>query len=231
MAKKIRSSLQGKIKYRLMRRDRFNASEPWIYAVTQIKEIPLGLVEQVGLASWVVVDDAHSGRIFPNRATAVEWLVDRRRHQMEKLKDTVTDEEFDPAELPVQVCGSAAGYYIGQLEPCGAPFSRLSGYYKTFGDAEKALKAGWPDRGADENKTLVRGLVAAGKIGKVPVDPTIEKLKAGAAQAIEEFDEDELERFSEERRKCPHGNDPVDCDACYHQADLAYDSAREDERR
>jgi hypothetical protein len=81
-----------------------------------------------------------------------------------KLKDTMTDEEFDSDDLPVQVLSSAAGYYIGQLEPCGAPFSRLSGYYKKREDAESDLQSGWADRGAAENKQGVAGLKAAGKI-------------------------------------------------------------------
>ena len=85
-----------------------------------------------------------------------------------KLKDTLTDEEFDSDDLPIRVCHSAAGYYIGQLEPCGAPFDRLSGYYKTREEAEKALKAGWPDRGADENKKVVEGLEKAGKLKRTP---------------------------------------------------------------
>lgn len=80
------------------------------------------------------------------------------------FKDTCTDEEVNSDDLPVQVCSSAAGYYIGQLEPCGVPFSRLSGYYKKFEDAEKELKSGWPDRGADENKEIVAGLKASEKI-------------------------------------------------------------------
>lgn len=81
-----------------------------------------------------------------------------------KFTDTMTDEEYDSDDLPVQVCRSNAGFYIGQLEPCGAPFDRLSGYYATREEAEKALRAGWPDRGADENKKVVEGLVKAGKI-------------------------------------------------------------------
>ena len=32
-----------------------------------------------------------------------------------KLKDTLTDEEFDSDDLPIQACHSMAGYYIGQL--------------------------------------------------------------------------------------------------------------------
>ena len=86
---------------------------------------------------------------------------------MKKIEDTCTGELFDPEELPVQVCMSAAGYYIGQLEPCGAPFSRLSGYYKKREDAERELKSCWADRGADENKELVKGLKEKGKIKEV----------------------------------------------------------------
>jgi hypothetical protein len=84
-----------------------------------------------------------------------------------KLRDTCTDEEFDSDDLPVQVLSSAAGYYIGQLEPCGAPFSRLSGYYKKWGDAERELMSGWSDRGADENMKVVGGLKAKGRIKEV----------------------------------------------------------------
>lgn len=80
------------------------------------------------------------------------------------LEDTATGELFDPTELPIRVCSSAAGYYIGQLEPCGAPYSRLSGYYKTSGDAEMALNLGWPDRAADENKELMKQLEDRGKV-------------------------------------------------------------------
>ena len=80
------------------------------------------------------------------------------------LEDTATGELFDPADLPVQVCMSAAGYYIGQLEPCGAPYSRLSDYFKTRQEAEKALEQGWTDRGADENQDLVSELESRGKL-------------------------------------------------------------------
>ncbi len=30
--------------------------------------------------------------------------------------------------------------------------------------------------------------------------------------------------------KCPHGNDAIDCDACYKESDHAYDAAREDRK-
>ena len=66
-----------------------------------------------------------------------------------KFKDTCSNEELDSDDLPIQVCSSNAGYYIGQDEPCGSPYSRLSGYYKNWEEADKALKRGWPDRGAD----------------------------------------------------------------------------------
>jgi hypothetical protein len=74
---------------------------------------------------------------------------------MMKFKDTMTDEEVDSSDLPIQVCHSHAGYYIGQLEPCGAPFSRLSGYYRTKDEAEKALKEGWAFRDALENRGIL----------------------------------------------------------------------------
>lgn len=87
------------------------------------------------------------------------------------LEDTATGELFDPADLPVQVCMSAAGYYIGQLEPCGAPFSRLSDcYYKTRQEAEKALEQGWPDRDAPENREVLDELESRGKLHRSPLN-------------------------------------------------------------
>ncbi|ANS05319.1 hypothetical protein [uncultured Mediterranean phage] len=42
--------------------------------------------------------------------------------------------------LPVQVCRSAAGYYIGQMSKDGSPYSRLSDcYYRTHERADEAL--------------------------------------------------------------------------------------------
>lgn len=85
---------------------------------------------------------------------------------MSEYRDTMTDEIYNPEDLPVRVCMSGGGYYIGQLEPSGAPFSRLSGYYKTRKDAEKALVDGWPDRNAVENKELINKLIKSGKLIK-----------------------------------------------------------------
>jgi hypothetical protein len=83
---------------------------------------------------------------------------------MKKLKDTMTDEEFDPVDLPIQVYHSPAGYYIGQLEPCGAPFSRLSAcYYTTEKAAQLALESGFP-MGRMENEELERELIAECKL-------------------------------------------------------------------
>lgn len=56
-------------------------------------------------------------------------------------EDTVTGEPFIAADLPLQVCMSAAGYYIGQLEPCGCPFDRHSGYFPTKEAAQAELDA------------------------------------------------------------------------------------------
>jgi hypothetical protein len=50
--------------------------------------------------------------------------------------------------LPIQVCSSAAGYYIGRwCSQCG-PYERLSiGYYRTRELAQAALDSGdWDDR-------------------------------------------------------------------------------------
>jgi hypothetical protein len=87
-----------------------------------------------------------------------------------KLKDQCTDEEFDSDDLPLQVLSTPAGYYIGQLEPCGAPFSRLSDYFRKREDAEKALEEGWVDRGAPENRQVMEGLEKAGKLKRNPLN-------------------------------------------------------------
>ena len=46
------------------------------------------------------------------------------------------------AHLEIQVCKSMAGYYVGFW--CGAcgPYSRESGYYRSYEEAEKALSTG-----------------------------------------------------------------------------------------
>jgi hypothetical protein len=46
------------------------------------------------------------------------------------------------AMLPLRVCHSAAGYYVGTwCDACG-PYSRESGYYTKKEEAEKALRTG-----------------------------------------------------------------------------------------
>ena len=54
--------------------------------------------------------------------------------------DSITEEPYNVEDLKVQVCQSAAGYYVGRLEPSGCPFDRLSSYYDSFEEAERALK-------------------------------------------------------------------------------------------
>jgi hypothetical protein len=47
-------------------------------------------------------------------------------------------------DLPLQVCRSATGFYLGTLTPEGEPYSRESvQYWPTREEAERALKAGW----------------------------------------------------------------------------------------
>lgn len=43
--------------------------------------------------------------------------------------------------VKLQVCHSAAGYYVGSMCNCG-PYSRESGYYRDKKDAEHALETG-----------------------------------------------------------------------------------------
>jgi len=44
------------------------------------------------------------------------------------------------AELPLMVCMSAAGYYLGYKCNCCGPYSRESGYFRSHEEAEKALR-------------------------------------------------------------------------------------------
>jgi hypothetical protein len=46
-----------------------------------------------------------------------------------------------PPESTNEVLRSAAGYYIGTQCECG-PYSRESGYYRTYEEAESALNSG-----------------------------------------------------------------------------------------
>mgnify|MGYP003594745806 CR=1 FL=1 len=46
--------------------------------------------------------------------------------------------------LPNKVCRSNAGYYVGKECPNCGPYSRESGYHKTYESAEKELKM-WND--------------------------------------------------------------------------------------
>ena len=45
-------------------------------------------------------------------------------------------------ELNIGVQKSAAGYYIGFFGPQDGPYSRESGYYRSYEEAEKALSTG-----------------------------------------------------------------------------------------
>jgi len=44
--------------------------------------------------------------------------------------------------LPLKVLRSAAGYYIGFFCPQCGPYSRESGYYRTYDQALNALRSG-----------------------------------------------------------------------------------------
>ena len=45
-------------------------------------------------------------------------------------------------ELAIDIQKSAAGYYVGFFCPTCGPYSRESGYYRTYEEAEKALSTG-----------------------------------------------------------------------------------------
>lgn len=49
--------------------------------------------------------------------------------------------QFGGVDLPLQVCRSAAGYYLGTLTEEGEPYSRESEeYWRSREEAERALK-------------------------------------------------------------------------------------------
>ena len=60
----------------------------------------------------------------------------------ECIRDVETSCVECGAHLEIQVCKSMAGYYVGFW--CGAcgPYSRESGYYRNYEEAEKALSTG-----------------------------------------------------------------------------------------
>ena len=63
---------------------------------------------------------------------------------MTLLGECVNAEEVDceacGTHLKIEILRSNAGYYIGFLCPKCGPYSRESGYYRRYSDAEFALK-------------------------------------------------------------------------------------------
>jgi len=43
------------------------------------------------------------------------------------------------ADMPLRVCSSAAGFFLGYFCPKCGPWSRETTYFRTFSDAEKLL--------------------------------------------------------------------------------------------
>lgn len=82
-----------------------------------------------------------------------------------KYTDSITGESYVPYKLPVKVLKSAAGFYIGQCEPSGCPFSRLSTYYfQSEKEAQSALRDGFTPRFAPENTEVLRDLIKFSKL-------------------------------------------------------------------
>lgn len=53
------------------------------------------------------------------------------------------------AKLPLKICMSAAGYYLGYECLCCGPYSRESGYFRSREDAEKELESLQRGEGSD----------------------------------------------------------------------------------
>ena len=60
----------------------------------------------------------------------------------ECVRDVATSCVECGAHLEIQVCRSMAGYYVGFFCPECGPYSRESGYYRSYENAEKALSTG-----------------------------------------------------------------------------------------
>jgi hypothetical protein len=60
----------------------------------------------------------------------------------ECVNDTKTTCHECGTELTIDIQKSAAGYYIGFFCPECGPYSRESGYYRSYEEAEKALSTG-----------------------------------------------------------------------------------------
>jgi hypothetical protein len=58
-------------------------------------------------------------------------------------------ETFGKRQLPLEICVSEAGFYLGTRDEHGEPFSRESDYWVTREEAERALLTGnWTQRPA-----------------------------------------------------------------------------------
>jgi hypothetical protein len=60
----------------------------------------------------------------------------------ECVNDTQTTCHECGTELVIGVQKSAAGYYVGFFCDCCGPYSRESGYYRNYEEAEAALSTG-----------------------------------------------------------------------------------------
>lgn len=61
-------------------------------------------------------------------------------------KETVGRGATHPG-TPLEILQSAAGYYLGHLDTDGSPYSRETGYFRTWEEAEAAHASGeWEAR-------------------------------------------------------------------------------------
>ena len=65
----------------------------------------------------------------------------------------------------IEVLRSAAGYYIGQVDEDGFPFSRLSAsYFATRGAANDAMCVGFAPKASAENLQLLEDLITNNRL-------------------------------------------------------------------
>jgi hypothetical protein len=78
-----------------------------------------------------------------------EWKADKEREKLMAMpKETVhLGGELPYPGAKLQVCVSAAGYFLGYIDKDGLPWSRESHYFKVVGAASRALASGdWERR-------------------------------------------------------------------------------------
>lgn len=95
------------------------------------------------------------GTLYACNLCGARWGSLIKGNPAPKTKNPVPEAEEKPTTgvlySDLKVLSSNAGFYIGRVDIHGGPYSRESGYYKTFGIATQALEDGFELRGCGEN--------------------------------------------------------------------------------